>query len=190
MSDKILNYIKIIQRYSNDLEHQKRLIKSIEPFSFDEYKNICIVGYTSVITPVNQKITIIEPAYYDFYVGVDNLNYINKFCYKDNITHFDLLEHEYEDFNIGINPRTDIESNTITIDDAGSFDLIIICALNCVYDCLLGATKNINKHPTILIDIFQKDYAIIYDFMKKFYADVSLCKYNDDIFIKFSSTQS
>lgn len=181
------DYIKLLHRYKYDETRKQRLVKSLcIPLNIDNYKNICIVGYNSGIIPKNnQKITIIEPTYYNFYENKKNLTYFNKFCFKNSRTHFDLLVNSDQDYNTGINPREDLEPNTITIDEAGNFDLILVYAINCVYESVLGAINNIKNHTTIAFDIFPIKYQETYNFLNKFYQKSYLCTHNNNILVCF-----
>lgn len=175
--------MKAFQTFDDNDKRAKSLLKICKKLDTNKFKNICIVGWNSEIEP-QKKITIIEPTYYDFLKNNNNINYINKFCWKDNKTHFDLIQCNDPDANYGVKSKSNIP-NTVTIDELGNFDLIIDLAINSYYEVLLGAERNLKEnHPIIAHSLFSVRFKEIQDYLLSLgYTDSYFVKHNDNILV-------
>ena len=153
---------------------ERKLIDRFPTLDLSLYKDICIVGYN---TPI-ENVTIIEPCKYEFF---NNCVYINKFCHSNNNTCFKLIEDN--DCSRGI--ISDGEPNSVTVDDVGLFDLIIVYAYDNQFNCIKGAINNIKHKSTIAYTIYNRFNAEIYKYLYKYYSNSFLAVHNDNVVVVF-----
>lgn len=177
-----VSMINAFQTFDDNDKRAESLRRICKKLDTDKFKNICIVGWNSEIAP-KKNITIIEPTYYDFLEN-NNINYINKFCWKDNKTHFDLIQCDDPDNNYGVESKSNVP-NTVTIDELGNFDLIIDLAINSYYEVLLGAERNLKEnHPIVTHSLFSVKFKEIQDYLLELgYTDSYFVKHNDNILV-------
>lgn len=183
-----VSMMKAFQTFDDNDKRAKALLKICKELNTDKFNNICIVGWNSEIHQTHPKknITVIEPTYYDFLEN-NNINYINKFCWKDNKTHFDLVQCDDPDSNYGVkvDSKTMKTPNTVCIDELGDFDLIIDLAINSYYEVLLGAERNLKEnHPIVVHSLFSVRFKEIQDYLLSLgYTDSYFVKHNDNILV-------
>lgn len=170
------------QSFDDNSVKAKALLRICKELDINKFNNVCIVGWNEEIKAKN-NITIIEPTYYDFLYN-NNINYINKFGWKDNKTHFNLVRCDDPDSNHGVESESDVP-NSVTIDELGDFDLIIDLAINSYYEVLLGAERNLREnHPIVVHSLFSVKFKEIQDYLLSLgYKDSYFVKHNDNILV-------
>jgi len=174
--------MQVLQICDTDKFKTQKLLKICHYLDVSKFNDVCIAGWNTPITPA-KNITIVEPTYYEFLKN-KNINYVNKFCWKDNQTHFDLKECDDPDANFGIED-TSKTPNTVMIDELGNFDLLIILAIHAYYESLLGAVRNLKEnHPTVCHSLFCSKWEKIKWLLQKFgYTKSYFVTHNENILV-------
>lgn len=174
--------MKHLQKIDKNSDETKKFLSICKPLDISKFNRVCISGWNSPINPKNH-VTIVEPTYYNFLI-CKNVNYVNKFCWKNNKTHFELRECENPDANFGIEIPLKTP-NTVTIDELGDFDLLVILAINSYYESLLGATRNLKEnHPVVVHSLFGSKWDEIKRLLQKFgYSKSYFVTHNENVLV-------